>query len=597
MRRSTLFLIVLSFLVFACALSFLACGDDDDDNDDASDDDDDDDDDDDNDDSSQCEQGQTRCSDDALLLDECIEGAWVTTDCLAEQGRLCQDGRCVDPWRYGSPQFDACENDPDATVLTLVEKAEKYDLLAQTLHVHPQYKRLENVTVAQGYTDQNATWENVVQWHTGENDGLWTGLYIASQAFRYAATKEQQALDNLELMLEGMRMGMEITGVPGLFTREYINPDISGMACPANNDSYLPDVEKDDNRWVRVDTDGTILVWDGAAFERTSHVVPVEFAGYCWLDNVSKDEYSGHMLALGAVWMLVDDPTVRGLAEGLLDRVGSHFLDNGMVTVDWDGRITEHGRYWPLALDDWPGYNAILGLSYIQMAAAATGRPDLHDFYTDCLLQQNGPNDCLPHYLTPPVSYADFLKLTGLYWGHDACKANWNNFAMTFVGMFTLVWYERDAALRAQYQDILENTMFTHRGNVREMRNQLNAAWSLIAASMKNTGPGSTGQDVEAVNGAICALRQFPESQAVPTLDVGEQDFPINPNCESRFAGEFLTFDPVPVYQRCPSTFIWWGNPYEHQHCTENLQSIRSPADYLLPYWMARYFGYIDQAM
>jgi hypothetical protein len=606
--------------VFACLMCLLlvagwmvgcAADDDDDDNDDAmpaddddatdddatpGDDDDDDNDDDDNDDSAECDDGETACTDDALNVLVCEQGAWRPGEkCLADQGRLCEAGACVDPWRYGSPTFDSCAGDPHATAASLSAKAAHYDEIAARLHIHPDHKRIQNVTLDEGYTEDDATWENVVNWHTGENDGLWTGLYIASQAFRYAVTGSGEALDNLEVMLEGMVDGVRITGVPGLFTREYITPGIAGMSCPTDPSAYVPDVEKDDNRWVKVDTDGTILVYDtGAAdFVRTDHQVPARFAGYCWLDNVSQDEYAGHMLALGAVLMLVDDEAVYGMAATLAEEVAAHLMDNDMAVVDWDGRLVEHGRFWPLALTDFPGFNSIMGLNMVKQGAVASGREDLLDYYDNCLLQKNGPVKCIDQPISPPVSFANYLWIPGLYVGVEGCQSNWNNMAIAFCQMFPLVWFEHDPVLRNQLHYTLENRMFYFRENPREIAAQHNAAWALMYASMKRLGPGSTGQDVAAVEDALCALRQFPESKVQPSLEVGEDLFPTDLTCESRFEGRFLTFDPIPVHQRCPGTFTWWSNPYEHEYCEENLRSIRQPADYLLPYWMARYFEYV----
>ncbi len=602
----------MSFLLIALALGValsmtVACDDDsstgsgqaDDDNDAAADDDDNDDDNNDNDDdndSAACTEGERTCTDHALQVLECRDGVWeVAEECLRDDGRLCENGACVDPWRYGSPSFDSCADDPHATAMALAQKAAKYDEIAARLHVHPQHKRINHATIVDGYGEDDATWAEVVNWHTGENDGLWTGLYVASQAFRYAATGDEDALDNLRVMMDGLRIGTRITGVPGLFTREYITPGVTGMSCPADPASYIPDAEKDDNKWVKVDDDGTILVYDAglADWVRTGHQVPAEFAGYCWLDNVSQDEYAGHMLALGAVYKLVDDPQVRDAAATILEEIAVHLMQNDMALVDWDDRLTEHGRFWPLALTDFPGFNAMMGMNMVKQGAVASGREDLNDFYDNCLLQKDGPNDCLDQYLTPPQAFDQWLWLTGLYIGRDACQSNWNNMAMAFCQMFTLVWYEFDPLLRNKLQRTLAETMFYFRDNVRQMGTQKNAAWAIMYASMKRVGPGSTGHDTEAIEDALCALRQFPESKVQPSLDVGEDLFPTDWTCESRFAGRFLTFDPVPVYQRCPSTFTWWGNPYEHEYCDADSQYVRQPADYLLPYWMARYFGYV----
>ena len=69
-----------------------------------------------------------------------------------------------------------------------------------------------------GAAEATATWEDVGAWYPGENDGLWNGTYLASQAFRYAATKgtaeAEAALSNLRKVLNGNERLMAITGVP-----------------------------------------------------------------------------------------------------------------------------------------------------------------------------------------------------------------------------------------------------------------------------------------------------------------------------------------------------------------------------------------------
>ena len=37
-------------------------------------------------------------------------------------------------------------------------------------------------------------------------------------------------------------------------------------------------------------------------------------------------------------------------AATLLEEVSEHLMTNDMAFVDWDGRVTEHGRFWLLAL-------------------------------------------------------------------------------------------------------------------------------------------------------------------------------------------------------------------------------------------------------
>lgn len=545
-----------------------------------------------------CTDGDTRCAGDDLAVEVCAEGAWATrTNCLAEHGQVCEDGACVAPWRIAAAPVDSCAEDPNATALGLAAKAARYQRLGEALHFHPRHKRALPVTLKDGVDLDSATWEDVERWHTGENDGLWTGLYIASQVFRVAVTGDDGALAHLRELLDGMRIGMEVTGVPGIFTREYITPGIDGMACPSDPLRYVPDVEKDDNQWVRVAAGGVVETYDADAgeFVASEHRVSEEFVGYCWLDNVSQDEYAGHMLALSLVELLVEDEAARAVARDLLEKVGAHLLDNHMAFVDWDGRQVEHGKFWPFAFDNFPGYNAVLGMSYIKAAAVASGRADLQAHYDDCLLQRSGPRDCIEQPFARPEPYTDVLNQMGLYPDTAGCKANWNNFGMAWTAMFTLIWMERDPALRAQLQQTFTD-QFWRRGSARDMEGQHNTAWAMMYAAMMAAGPGRDERAADAIEDALCGLRQFPESKAGVSQSLGEDELPTDEACESRFAGRFLTTDPAPVWRRCMRNFLWWANPYRHQQCEPNPRFVDPPADYLLPYWMARYFGWLGEA-
>ena len=45
------------------------------------------------------------------------------------------------------------------------------------------------------------------------------------------------------------------------------------------------------------------------------------------------------------------------------------------------------------------------------------------------------------------------------------------------------------------------------------------------------------------------------------------------------------------------AVFEWWGDPNEREVCSENLQRADPPAGFLLPYWMGRYFGYLNETL
>ena len=57
--------------------------------------------------------------------------------------------------------------------------------------------------------------------------------------------------------------------------------------------------------------------------------------------------------------------------------------------------------------------------------------------------------------------------------------------------------------------------------------------------------------------------------------------------------GNPLAAAPVSIADRCAATFAWWGDPYELHTCADDPTLVQNPAGYLLPYWMARYHGFL----
>ncbi len=555
------------------------------------------------------EEGARECSADAHVLRTCAGGVWVESDCFAGEGWLCEDGACVEPWRYGAPAWSTCPDEPLATPETLAEKAANYDDLAMRLHVHPTLKWLNDVQLQRVEVDcpdgatppcygpvapeSEASWEHVASWRSGENDGLWNGLYLAALAYRYAATHDPDALAALRVIMEGEVTRMRITGVSGLFTRQYVPPGVAGIDCPAADASYTTDVEKDDNRWVQIREDGCVWVipHDTGVWTKSEHCGLDAYAGWCFLDNVSQDEYAGHMFALGTVAKVVDDEAIRQTAVDLLEEVAVHLMENDMAFVDWDGRLVEHGRLYPTSFTDAPGFAAVLGYTYVQMGAYLTGRDDLDTFRRECLLQETGMGRCLPWQTETGKAFTEWLHLPLLYVGIDDCKTNFNNVSMLLAGYHTAIWFERDPAVRALYQDALDR--YVMRDPVARIPaiTYGNAWYNFIWAANKALGPTTDGPALDAVEDAICSLRQFPASQARPTRRPSED--PDHPHfCDGRLGGS-MAEHPIPVAERCPGTFLWWSSPFDRRDCAADPTVIESPADYLLAYWMGRYYGFI----
>jgi len=551
-----------------------------------------------------CDAGARRCAADAYILETCENGAWQQTQCMRDQGGLCYEGACVQPWEYGAPQWSRPADEPNTTPESLAQKAAYYEDITRRIHVHPDLKWIMSVSLISADSDpsepvlpqEHATREEVAQWHSGENDGLWNALYLAAESFRYAATGDAAALDMIKTLLHGFATRMAVTGVPGLYTRQYIPPGVRGLACPDDKQSYMPDVEKDDNKWVRVSDAGCVEYVDPKTEEwvASAHCGLEQFAGWCWLDNVSKDEYSGHMFALGVTALLVPDPEVQALVRAELDAVGRHLVKNRMEFVDWDGRTAEHGRIHAVTFGDYPGFNAAMGLSFIKTAAFATKDPRYEKFYRDCLLQQGGKVNCLKKKWEQPRPYTEYLSTSGMYPGAEGCGANFNNISMHMLSLFTLIWLERDPALREIYQQSFDTDVVRAPGQPRAVIKQNNAWFDFMWAAMKRLGPDSDGPALDAVDNGIRMLQRFPARKHIQNVQC-PADACVE-HCLDRFDRP-STMVPRKPDQRCASTFLWWRDPYDMSRCSENKLRIIHPADYLLTYWMGRYFGFISQDM
>ncbi|HPN93686.1 MAG TPA: hypothetical protein PLS19_03880 [bacterium] len=562
-----------------------------------------------------CAEGAKACSEEAYSAKRCEGGEWKVIECMKEEGKLCEAGACVEPWRYGAPVWPKAEDEPRATVESLAEKANRLEEQAVRLNIHPELKWMNGVQLpcakvecAPGQTppcldcskadppEETATWRDVERWHSGENDGLWSGLYLGAQAFKYAVTKDEATLQNIKLLLDGEVTRMRITGVPGLFTRMFVPPGIPGLEAPEMS-RYVSDPDKKTNNWVRIGDEGCVWTVSPETMQwvKSDHCGLEEFAGWSWLDNASKDEYSGHIFILSALSKLVDDEEVQAKVADLASKVGMHMIKNGMEFMDWDGKNCQFGRIRAGVLDDFAGFNAALALAFMKVFHTATNDERFDKWYNDCLLQRSGKWTCIKGKNEPVRDYSKYLPKNGLYRGPEGCYNNYDSVSMHMLAMFSLIWHEKDPELREIYQKSFDVDVVRPEGQPRAIIKQNNPWFNFMWAAMKKVGPGSDGHDYGAVDNAIRMMKQFPASKTQREV-ICPPDKCIH-YCEDK-SGRPTGNYARPMAERCMTqSFIWWGDPYSLRNCEDNPRLVRPPQDYLLPYWMGRYFGFIDEKM
>jgi len=461
--------------------------------------------------------------------------------------------------------------------ISLKDKAAYYDAMSTKYHLPQDHELFLDITLSEdiplGDNTRPATIDAsdipaIAGHHVGDNDGYWTGMYLSSQAFRYAATEgteKAEALKNIKTALSGIQRQMQVTGVEGLFCRTYYSPYI--QATPP---------EVDGTKWIA----GT-----------------GEYDNLIWKADVSKDEYSGHMFTLGVLLDVVDDEDVRTVAADLLKQVGNHLIDHNMTIVDPDGEMTKHGDVWVNSLSGlfYPGFNASLALSWIKLAVIATGGEEkFTHWYDRCLLKitDESLDGCVPDGSIADIEdpYPWYQEdAFNLYF--NSCDENYNNFCMGYLAMYNLAGYEENEELKAFYQWIIEERVWQNREDSvpRDIRVQKNSFFNFMTAARSRCGLRNA-EIHQGVEEGICTLQRFIPTKHQRQTDTS--DLPMS-ECFNRF-DDPTHIDPVPVERRRAGIFDWTRNPYNVQQRDENLRSISAPADYLLAYWMGRYHGYID---
>jgi hypothetical protein len=142
-----------------------------------------------------------------------------------------------------------------------------------------------------------------------DNDGLWTAMYGAAECFRYAVTKDPDALARARRAVEAVLFLEEVTGIPGLPARSY--------------------VKKDDPR----PQDGQ---WHWAADRQIQ-----------WKGDTSSDEIVGHFFILSIAYDLLPDQALKARMATAARRMTDYIVAHGYNLIDVTGKPTTWGKWSP----------------------------------------------------------------------------------------------------------------------------------------------------------------------------------------------------------------------------------------------------------
>jgi uncharacterized protein (TIGR03437 family) len=325
------------------------------------------------------------------------------------------------------------------------------------------------------------------------DSALWTGAYLAAEAFRYNVTQSADALNNVRGALAGLKALADVTG------------DNRLARCMAMaNSPYAASISSQE-----------------AA--NTIHQNPP----WIWVDNTSRDEVVGAFFGLGVAFDLVNDDAVRTDVSDLATRLL--------------GFIAQH-QWSP---NDDISDTFLLRPEELQMLLAVAHHVNPSDKVS------------APPFTLPIDAGVNFDILS---------NSSYFKFNLDFMTFYNLVRLGNDSSYLKTYQ-IVRNHTASHQ----------NAFFDIIDRALQ--GPNAA-RDAE----ASMLLDQWLLRPA--------RDLQVDVTNTVQVCGTEAC-SPVPVPLRPPTDFLWQRDPF--QLTGGGSGTVESPGiDYILPYWMGRYYGVIS---
>ncbi len=375
-------------------------------------------------------------------------------------------------------------------------------------------------------------WDSGLQEYVREvsdNDGGYSGDYLAAESYRFAATGDPAARREATNTFHALCWLEQMTGIPGFPARAVWAKGERGHKSSGGSGGYPAE-------------------WHDTADGR-----------FEWKGDTSSDEICSHFYAIGLFLELAAHGPEIGQAKGHLARIASHLIDHQWRLIDLDGLPTRWGRWDPeyFLTEEGRfdrGLQAVELLSFMKTAESITGEPRFAAAY-QTLVGLGYPGYTLQQrQVFPPDSVAHFDDQLA-FWSY------WN-----------LIRRETDPELRALYRRSFERSYELIRVEQQPWFNFLHRALG--------------GDDTEA-QASIAHLRDWPLDLRVWSYQNSHRADLRTPPGYVSFMGGIRAFSPR---EREP---MRWDNWTMQADGGTGGRDVVEPSGWLLAYWMGRYYGFI----
>ncbi len=324
---------------------------------------------------------------------------------------------------------------------------------------------------------------------SSDNDGLWTAMYVAAEAFRYKVTGAADAREHARRGMQAIVRLESITGRPGFPARSFIKVG--------------EDQQPKDGEW---------------------HDTPDK--AWRWKGDTSSDEIVGHYFVYPIYHDLVADDSEKPALRAVIDRITNHILDNNYQLVDVDGQRTRWGWWGPDAIWEDPdetGLRALHILAHLRVALHLTTDARYRAKY------QAAYDDLVKTHRYHLLTRNQKIIVPG--------SINHSDDELAFLSFYPLLVYETDPQLLEVYKLSLTRSWQIERP-------ERNPLWNFIYAA------GTRAQDFDLAE-SLRTLHEIPMDTIEWTVANSHRlDVPVDPmndRFKRRQALIVLPYDELPM--------------------------------------------------
>jgi len=380
-----------------------------------------------------------------------------------------------------------------------------------------------------------------------DNDGEYTGGYLAMESFRYAVTKDEDARTKARKAFDFLCLLQEVTGTDGFFARTIIPSEWTRMndANRTYSERELTDLFVRDPRFKAVEKR-----WRLSKDKK-----------WLWKGDTSSDEMDGHMMGYFFYYEYAAGEEEKQLIRNHVRRIMDQLIKTNYNLIDVDGKHTRWGVWSPEQLNrdpDWASeksLNSFELLAYLKFAGHITGDVKYETEYRR-LIDKEGYLENASHLNSKNPAWQIYFDRT-----------------MEGYLFPILIRYEKDQVLKTFYLKLIDKWMINQTAG----ENLINNLTYALATGKKV----NVSQTVEFLKDAPLDLVDWKIDHTLRE-DVHIVREPI--------LEEIQISELPPASER--ATVRWDKNPWAA--VSGDPGQVREPNFWLWPYWMARYLDIIQ---